>query len=130
MEYWMGESLAILFFKPSLSFLGYEAIVYQANPQRCDKISDPRVRQDLQLGLPRILQPGGRFLERRVRIAGMAHELGRSVRETPHELLDALTCQLPGLRNPAKIIGAGNTCMRCLFTGIARQQLQPARLHA
>ncbi len=43
--------------RPSLSFLGYEAIVYQANPQGCDKISNSGVRQNLQLGLTRILQP-------------------------------------------------------------------------
>lgn len=35
---------------------------------RCDKISDSRVRQDLQLRLPRILQPSRRFLQRRIRI--------------------------------------------------------------
>jgi len=41
---------------PFIKLLGHEAIVYQANPQRCDKISNPRVGQDLQLGLPRIPQ--------------------------------------------------------------------------
>src|SRR5713226_2953001 len=97
MEYWMGESLAILFFKPSLSFLGYEAIVYQANPQRCDKISNPRVRQDLELGLPRILQPCGRFLQRRIGVAGVANQFGRPIGKTFDEMFNAFAGQLSGL---------------------------------
>src|ERR1700674_1013738 len=120
MEYWMGESLAILSCEILfLSFLGYEAIVYQANPQRCDKISNPGVRKDLQLGLPRILQPGGSFLQRRVRVARMAHQLGRAFGEALHELFHALARQFSGLRNSAKIIGGGNTCVLGLFTRIA-----------
>src|SRR5205807_9836716 len=82
---------------PFLSLLGYKAIVYQANPQRCDKISDPGVCQDLQFGLPRILQPGPRFLERRIRVPRVAYQLGRAVWQALHELCQALAPQLAGL---------------------------------
>src|SRR2546422_2488565 len=122
-EYWIGESLAILFCKvPFLSFLDYEAIVYQADPQRCDKISNPGVGQYLQLGLSRILQPGRRLLECRIRVARVAHQFGGTVRKTFHELLNAFACQLSGLRNPAKIIGSGYSRVRGLFSRIAPQQ--------
>src|SRR5713226_7436943 len=119
MEYWICESLAILFCKfPFLSFLGYEAIVYQANPQRCDKISNPGVGQYLQLGLPRILQPGRGLLQRCIRVARVAHQLDGAVRKTLHELLHAFAGQLSGLRNPAKIISRGNSRALGLFARI------------
>src|SRR5437763_14939125 len=110
MEYRIGESLAILFRELLfLSFLGHEAIVYQANPQRGDKISDPRVRQDLQFALSRILQSRLCPAQSSINVAGVAHQLGRAVRQALYQLSHALECQLSGLRNPAKMIGRGNT---------------------
>jgi hypothetical protein len=64
----MSESLLILFCSGPSRFLGYEAIVYQANPLRGDKISDSRVCQGLQRRLPPILQARRRLLQRRIRI--------------------------------------------------------------
>src|SRR6266446_10323495 len=105
----MSESLAILFLRRfSSSFLGHEAIVYQANPQRCDKISDCGVRQYLQLGLPRILQPGWSFPQRGVRVARVAYQFRGAAGKALHELDDALARQFAGLRNSAKIIGRRN----------------------
>src|SRR5260370_17221834 len=129
-EYWIGESLAILFCKvPFLSFLNYEAIVYQANPQRCDKISNAGVGQYFQFGLPRIPQPGRRLPECRIRVTGVAHQLGGTVRKNFHQLLNAFACQLSGLRNPAKIIGHVNSRAVDLFAPIAPQPFYPTSLH-
>src|SRR5712692_3935674 len=105
----MSGSLAILFLRRfSSSFLGHEAIVYQANPQRCDKISDSRVRQYLQLGLTRIPQPGWSFPQRRIRVARVAYQFGGTVGKALDELHDPLARQFSGLRNSAEIIGRGN----------------------
>src|SRR5260370_22435761 len=109
-EYWIGESLAILFCKvPFLSFLNYEAIVYQANPQRCDKISNAGVGQYFQFGLPRIPQPGRRLPEGRIRVTGVAHQLGGTVRENFYQVRNAFARHLSGLRNLARLIVRGNS---------------------
>src|SRR5260370_370727 len=119
----MSGSLAILFLRRfSSSFLGHEAIVYQANPQRCDKISDCRVRQYLQLGLPRILQPGRSFPQRRIRVARVAYQFRRAVGKALAELHDALARQFAGLRNAAKMIGRGNPSAVGLFPRCARRR--------
>src|SRR5260370_2706455 len=44
-------------------FRSHEAIVYQAYPLRCDKISHLRIREDLHLFLPRILEPRQKEVE-------------------------------------------------------------------
>src|SRR5216684_3686135 len=58
MENWIGESFAILFSKvPFQASSDYEAIVYQANPQRCDKISQRGGSSRTASAIHKLVQP-------------------------------------------------------------------------
>src|SRR5258708_30098429 len=48
---------------------------------------------------------------------------------SPQQARDSFFGQLAGLRDPAKIIGCRNSRALGLLSRVARQQLQPARLH-
>src|SRR5215831_18335377 len=105
-------------------------IVYQANPQVSDTFSNGLVGQYRQFLRPGFLQPSPRFAQVVVDIARMAHQLGGSFRQARQQLQHARPGEDAGLRDSAKVVCRRDSAALSHFAGAARQQFQPARLHA